>query len=76
MEIFLLLAAEPGMGWGNTMEILSQVEASSASRQRAAGAERDQNPMDAALAAVERARESLENSKECKDGEESSLCLI
>lgn len=58
------------------MEILSQVEASSAYRQRAAEAERDQDPMDAALGDVERVRESLENSKECKDGEKSSLCHV
>lgn len=69
----LLLAAEPGM---NMMEILSQVKASSAYRQRAAEAERDQDAMDAVLGGVETVRGSLENSKECKDGEESSLCHV
>lgn len=35
----LLLAAEPGMGWRNIMEILNQVKASTVYRQRVAEAE-------------------------------------
>lgn len=48
-------------------------ESISAFRQRAAEAERDQDPRDAALGGVERVRE---NRKECKDGEELSLCHV